>query len=281
MTRVLDDDLELTQPRRSTDEQEDERQRKGLLDSESDFEGIEGANEAISDPLEATDQDKIIDDSSYDGWEVANQQKPQSESPTDLACPDVDNKDRLFVLIGNDENIDAADEDHISPTCNDENIDTGSDIPDSNSHTGLHSGGIAHDRIIDTEDGVKKEKQRKEVALMLGRELRGTLAEYQASFDLSSSKERVEYLEYMNDLVLKIAKTQGIEIKPTKNGPSGDGGKRMASWTHKRSSHKSPKKGRSEKKRSKKKKTKKKRHRINERKEAKKDEVGVLEHPHL
>mmetsp|Transcript_37324 Transcript_37324/g.80546 ORF Transcript_37324/g.80546 Transcript_37324/m.80546 type:complete len:139 (+) Transcript_37324:115-531(+) len=31
----------------------------------------------------------------------------------------------------------------------------------------------------------------------------------------------------------------------------------------------------------KKKKTKKKRHRINERKEAKKDEVGVLEHPHL
>jgi hypothetical protein len=50
--------------------------------------------------------------------------------------------------------------------------------------------------------------KRQSMLEFLGRELNCTLAEYQTAFDLSSSKERVEQLEYMNDIVVKTAVTQ-------------------------------------------------------------------------
>ncbi|KAL3788848.1 LOW QUALITY PROTEIN: hypothetical protein ACHAW5_009205 [Stephanodiscus triporus] len=50
------------------------------------------------------------------------------------------------------------------------------------------------------------DSQKEAVLQSLGRELNCTLAEYQTSYDLSTSGDRVEQLNYMNDLVVAIAK---------------------------------------------------------------------------
>ncbi|KAL7469479.1 hypothetical protein ACHAXS_009746 [Conticribra weissflogii] len=56
--------------------------------------------------------------------------------------------------------------------------------------------------------------QQKAVLELLGRELTCTLADYQTGFDLSSSEERIQQLDYMNNVVIKIAKVRGLEIAP-------------------------------------------------------------------
>lgn len=122
-------------------------------------------------------------------------------------------------------------------------------------------------------DGIRD--QQKEIDLQeLGREFQSTLAEYQTSFGVSSSIDRVGQLEHMNDLVLKIAKVGGLKCPNTDPLPKRD---LLKSWSLKNSRHKSmeEKKERHEKKRSKKTKTKRRR-KGNERREKSKDSRGKL-----
>lgn len=94
--------------------------------------------------------------------------------------------------------------------------------------------------------------KRQSMLEFLGRELNCTLAEYQTAFDLSSSKERVEQLEYMNDIVVKIAKINGVDLNQTQSGENA-----VKSWSarksksrRKRSERKSSDRKKSERKRS-------------------------------
>ncbi|KAL3822727.1 hypothetical protein ACHAXA_000992 [Cyclostephanos tholiformis] len=75
--------------------------------------------------------------------------------------------------------------------------------------------------------------QKEAVLQSLGRELNCTLAEYQTSYDLSTSSERVEQLNYMNDLVLAIAKLSGLRIENADKTLSDQ--RELKSWSYKRS----------------------------------------------
>mmetsp|Transcript_25680 Transcript_25680/g.44864 ORF Transcript_25680/g.44864 Transcript_25680/m.44864 type:complete len:505 (+) Transcript_25680:3-1517(+) len=246
-------------------------QNEELVDTEKDF---EETNEAKT----AKDKNIVANGvSSYDERD-ATQCKPQLECLTDQVFSDVETNDKLLAsnpsLIAV---IDlAADVDHMPEVYKDGRNETTSELPSSNTDpdTDLRSGSIVHDEIIETEDGDEKEEklssadpQKKAVVEMLGRELKCTLAEYQTSFDLSSSSERIEQLECMNDLVSKIAKVRwGIECP--NNQSSGES--ELRSWSLKKSHRGSSDQERHEKKRSKSKK-KKSRRRGNERKEVKTD----------
>lgn len=110
--------------------------------------------------------------------------------------------------------------------------------------------------------------QQKAVLELLGRELTCTLADYQTGFDLSSSEERIQQLEYMNNVVLKIAKVRGLEIAP-KAETAGVG--KFESWSLKPRSNDddidddSTNKHRSKKKKEKKKHKKRRKHHRRER----------------
>ena len=97
-----------------------------------------------------------------------------------------------------------------------------------------------------------KDPKQKAMLELLGRELKCTLADYQTAFDLSSSSKRVEQLEYMNTIVLKIAKVHGIEVSP-KHSSVDNGDK---SWSFKTSERQNSEEGKREKRRSQKKKKK-------------------------
>ncbi|KAL7547217.1 hypothetical protein ACHAWF_010529 [Thalassiosira exigua] len=126
------------------------------------------------------------------------------------------------------------------------------------------SPGLKNGSDLDASD-----PQKKAVLEMLGRELRCTLSEYQTSFNLCDSKVRVGQLEYMNDLVLKIAKVGGL---PCPSNDESNGESRMSevkSWSFKVSKEKSSGREQGERKRSnKKKKIKKKRRRRSKEREA-------------
>jgi hypothetical protein len=77
------------------------------------------------------------------------------------------------------------------------------------------------------------DSQREAVLQSLGRELNCTLAEYQTSYDSSTSHERVEQLNYMNDLVLAIAKVSGLRIENVDK--TGTNLQRLKSWSYKKS----------------------------------------------
>ncbi|KAL9181535.1 hypothetical protein ACHAXT_010340 [Thalassiosira profunda] len=118
--------------------------------------------------------------------------------------------------------------------------------------------GISQLRSLDSQEMANLET--------LGCDLKSTFEEYQTSFDQSSSKERIERLEHMNDLVIKIAQARGIECTA-----SGSGREQMKSWSRKKSRNASDKERREKKRRSKKKKKKKRRRREKERREKAKD----------
>ena len=84
--------------------------------------------------------------------------------------------------------------------------------------------------------------EREKVVQLLGKELQYTLAEYQTSYDLSSSSDRVEQLNYMNAIVLKIAKVKGIPMQSVESATH------TKSWSM-RNSEKRDKKGGKDKKR--------------------------------
>jgi hypothetical protein len=90
------------------------------------------------------------------------------------------------------------------------------------------------------------DKQKEKVLKILGQELKCTLAEYQTSLGISSSSDRIEQLDYMNQVVIKIAEVSGIDLAKTEI----EGG--IQSWSHTLTESKSASKDRGEKKRSKK-----------------------------
>jgi len=116
---------------------------------------------------------------------------------------------------------------------------------------------------LKSKDDNKSDPQKKKVELeRLGREFKFTLAEYQTSFDLSSSDTRVEQLEQMNNLVLEIAHVGGLEVNTDSTIPRRQELTKMNSWSLKTSSHQKlseDKERRREKRRSKKKKKKRQR----------------------
>jgi hypothetical protein len=103
------------------------------------------------------------------------------------------------------------------------------------------------------ENGEKSstlDSQNEAILQSLGRELNCTLAEYQTSYDLSTSHERVEQLNYMNDLVVAIAKVSGLRIENVdKNGTDLQ---RLKSWSYKKSQSSSERERKSSKKKKKK-----------------------------
>ena len=124
------------------------------------------------------------------------------------------------------------------------------------------------DNISDPQKKVELER--------LGREFKFTLAEYQTSFDLSSSDTRVEQLEQMNNLVLKIAHVGGLEVNTDSTIPRRQELTKMNSWSLKSSSHRKSseeKERRRERRRSKKK--KKKRHRRDKESREEKDKTTL------
>ena len=113
----------------------------------------------------------------------------------------------------------------------------------------------------DSNRKVLSADQKEKVLKILGQELKCTLAEYQTSLGISSSKDRVEQLDYMNQVVLKIAEVSSIDMAKTEI----EGG--IKSWSHTLIEPESTPRDRKEKKRSKKrpsklKKRKSKRHSI-------------------
>jgi len=118
---------------------------------------------------------------------------------------------------------------------------------------------------LKSKDDNKSDPHKKKVELeRLGHEFKFTLAEYQTSFDLSSSDTRVEQLEQMNKLVLEIARVGGLEVNTDSAIPRRPELTKMNSWSLKTPSHQKSsdeKERRREKRRSKKKKKKKKRQR--------------------
>mmetsp|Transcript_42380 Transcript_42380/g.72373 ORF Transcript_42380/g.72373 Transcript_42380/m.72373 type:complete len:205 (+) Transcript_42380:1453-2067(+) len=123
----------------------------------------------------------------------------------------------------------------------------------------------------------KKISKKKTVVEMLGRELECTLSEYQTSFDLSSSNERVHHLKKMNKLVSNIAKVHwGMEC-PNSNHAIGDS--EMKGWSFKKSQRRSSDKEKQEKKKHRSKKDKKKKRRRHG-KEKKGKEFQNSEGPH-
>ncbi|EJK73363.1 hypothetical protein THAOC_05012 [Thalassiosira oceanica] len=73
------------------------------------------------------------------------------------------------------------------------------------------------DRELERQLSNSSSDEREKVVQLLGKELQCTLAEYQTSFDLSSSSDRVEQLNYMNAIVLKIARVKGIPMQSVEN----------------------------------------------------------------
>ena len=124
---------------------------------------------------------------------------------------------------------------------------------------------------LKSKDDNKSDPQKKKVELeRLGREFKFTLAEYQTSFDLSSSDTRVEQLEQMNKLVLEIAHVGGLEVNTDSTIPRRPELTKMNSWSLKTSSHQKSsdeKEHQREKRRSKKKKKKKRQRRDRESRE--------------
>ncbi|KAL7521398.1 hypothetical protein ACHAWX_006072 [Stephanocyclus meneghinianus] len=88
--------------------------------------------------------------------------------------------------------------------------------------------------------------KREGLLKILGQELKCTLAEYQTSFDISSSSDRVEQLDYMNKVVLGIAEVAGITLSKAENEKIG-----VKSWSHPLSEDKKSSKARSKAKSSK------------------------------
>ncbi|KAL3800318.1 hypothetical protein HJC23_003614 [Cyclotella cryptica] len=88
--------------------------------------------------------------------------------------------------------------------------------------------------------------KRKGLLKILGNELKCTLAEYQTSFDISSSSDRVEQLDYMNKVVLRIAEVAGITLSKTEKEEVS-----VKGWSHPLSEGKKPSKSRSKTKPSK------------------------------
>ena len=99
------------------------------------------------------------------------------------------------------------------------------------------------DRELERQLSKSSSDEREKVVQLLGKELKCTLAEYQTSFDLSSSSDRVEQLNYMNAIVLKIAKVKGIPMQSAENETH------TQSWSMRKNSEKREKKERSDKKR--------------------------------
>ncbi|KAL7543813.1 hypothetical protein ACHAXR_013129 [Thalassiosira sp. AJA248-18] len=249
---------------------------KAMVDTESDFET--GAKITSLEALEVvSNEDSVVPNGlpSSGEQEVPTQCMPKSEMvcSTDQSCPDIEeNCDPSAIksfVVENDHDFVASDpvvaSDYMSEGCEDVKNETAPFLPDSNTDDNLRSDDNGYEQIIEIkdEDGNEEVKtlstfdpQKKEVLEMLGRELKCTLAEYQTSFDLFSSGDRVEHLEYMNNLVVKIAKVGGMEL-PDDNI---DTSERMNSWSHK-DRRRSSEKERYEKKRSKKKKKKKRRRR--------------------
>ena len=89
-------------------------------------------------------------------------------------------------------------------------------------------------------------EHKEKVLSILGQELKCTLAEYQTSLGISSSKDRVEQLDYMNQVVVKIAEVSGIDMARSEI----EGG--IKSWSYTLIETKSTSRERKEKKRSKK-----------------------------
>jgi hypothetical protein len=120
----------------------------------------------------------------------------------------------------------------------------------------------------------KSDPQKKVELERLGREFKFTLAEYQTSFDLSSSGTRVEQLEQMNKLVLEIAHVGGLEVNTDSTIPRRRELTKTNSWSLKSSSHRKSseeKERRREKRRSK----KKKRHRRDKESREEKDKTTL------
>lgn len=69
-------------------------------------------------------------------------------------------------------------------------------------------------------------EQKEKILQILGLELKCTLAEYQTSIGLSSSSDRVEQINYMNQVVLKISEVSGIDMSKSEV----EGG--IQSWSH-------------------------------------------------
>ena len=91
---------------------------------------------------------------------------------------------------------------------------------------------------LKSKDDNKSDPHKKKVELeRLGHEFKFTLAEYQTSFDLSSSDTRVEQLEQMNKLVLEIARVGGLEVNTDSAIPRRPELTKMNSWSLKTSSH--------------------------------------------
>jgi len=108
------------------------------------------------------------------------------------------------------------------------------------------------------------DSQKEAVLQSLGRELNCTLAEYQTSYDVSTSGDRVEQLNYMNDLVVAIAKVSGLRIEHTNKAAPDQC--ELKSWSYKKLHYASSEREAHERKRSKKKKKKKtRRHHGNKR----------------
>mmetsp|Transcript_23915 Transcript_23915/g.51650 ORF Transcript_23915/g.51650 Transcript_23915/m.51650 type:complete len:1248 (+) Transcript_23915:48-3791(+) len=229
-------------------------QNEDVVKTENHFEGIETDIKNIDD----------IGVSSSDEQEGQTQFKPHAEANDELLAT----KPSSVVNDENDKNL-AATAAHMSKDCKDRKNEIASELHDATvdrelpSHH-MHENGAEKVEKLNTVD-----PEKNAVVEMLGRELKCTLAEYQTSFDLSSSRDRVEQLGYMNDLVLKMAKVRGMECH--NNGSSGE--IQLKSWSLKKSHHRSSEKERNEKKHSKKK--KERRRRGKERKEKKKDGLVI------
>ena len=101
------------------------------------------------------------------------------------------------------------------------------------------------------------EYQKEAVLQSLGRELNCTLAEYQTSYDLSTSSDRIEQLNYMNDLVVAIAKLSGLRLEHANETATDQ--LELKSWSYKKPHRTSKERDDHERNRSKKKKKTKRR----------------------
>ena len=96
------------------------------------------------------------------------------------------------------------------------------------------------------------DSQKEAVLQSLGRELNCTLAEYQTSYDLSTSSDRIEQLNYMNDLVVAIAKLSGLRLEHAHETATDQ--LELKSWSYKKPHRTSKEREDHERNRSKKKK---------------------------
>jgi len=274
-----------------------------IVDTENDF-------ASFATPLEALETDS--EDEIYVGSELSfNEQdetdiqhKELSEHKNDTAISDFETSKEMFVtnssLVPNNQvgsHVEKNDElSAREPPLGDlaaigDRTPEGSNVGKNEATSMLpaiatdsnRSGGIDNDQNVETTDNKEEERiteedqQKKTVVEMLGRELECTLSEYQTSFDLSSSNERVHHLKKMNKLVSNIAKVHwGMEC-PNSNHAIGDS--EMKGWSFKKSQRRSSDKEKQEKKKHRSKKDKKKKRRRHG-KEKKGKEFQNSEGPH-